>query len=126
MVGLVCTALCLDNRDMQPQPLAYLDGGFLDSDEGRPLRILAEYLEPLRRFKAQNIQDTVVFFGSARIHRPEHAEPTPARPPPPGTEGGGGVGVWGGRARARAPADRMVAPARLAAPSVRGHLRRRP
>jgi uncharacterized protein (TIGR00730 family) len=56
------------------QPLAYLDHEFLDSDEARPLRILAEYLEPLRRFKAQNVQDTVVFFGSARIHSREHAE----------------------------------------------------
>ena len=46
---------------------------FLESEEARPLRILAEYLEPLRRFKAQNIQDTVVFFGSARIHSPEQA-----------------------------------------------------
>ena len=59
---------------MNPQPLAYLDPEFLDSEEARPLRILAEYLEPLRRFKAQNIQDTVVFFGSARIHSREHAE----------------------------------------------------
>ena len=56
------------------QPLAYLDREFLDSDEARPIRILAEYLEPLGRFKAQNIQDTVVFFGSARIHSREHAE----------------------------------------------------
>ena len=56
------------------QPLAYLDHEFLDSEEARPLRILAEYLEPLRRFKAQNIQDTVVFFGSARIHSRERAE----------------------------------------------------
>jgi uncharacterized protein (TIGR00730 family) len=59
---------------MHPQPLAYLDPEFLDSEEARPIRILAEYLEPLRRFKAQNIQDTVVFFGSARIHSREHAE----------------------------------------------------
>ena len=49
------------------QPLAYRDHGFLDSDEARPLRILAEYLKPLARFEAQNIQDTVVFFGSARV-----------------------------------------------------------
>src|ERR671914_137722 len=56
------------------QPLAYLDREFLDSEEARPLRILAEYLEPLRRFRAQNIQDTVVFFGSARVHSREHAE----------------------------------------------------
>jgi uncharacterized protein (TIGR00730 family) len=59
---------------MHEQPLAYLDQAFLDSEEARPLRILAEYLEPLGRFKAQNIQDTVVFFGSARIHSREHAE----------------------------------------------------
>jgi uncharacterized protein (TIGR00730 family) len=58
---------------MHPQPLAYQSPEFLESEEARPLRILAEYLEPLRRFKAQNIQDTVVFFGSARIHSPEQA-----------------------------------------------------
>ncbi len=61
------------------QPLAYLDHEFLESEEARPLRILAEYLEPLRRFKAQNIQDTVVFFGSARIHSREHTEEALAR-----------------------------------------------
>src|SRR5687767_13830661 len=59
---------------MDLQPLAYLDPHFLESEEARPLRILAEYLEPLRRFKAQNIQDTVVFIGSARIHSRENAE----------------------------------------------------
>ena len=59
---------------MHVQPLSYLDPDFLESEEARPLRILAEYLEPLARFKAQNIQDTVVFFGSARIHSRERAE----------------------------------------------------
>jgi uncharacterized protein (TIGR00730 family) len=58
---------------MHSQPLAYRSPEFLESEEARPLRILAEYLEPLRRFKAENIQDTVVFFGSARIHSPERA-----------------------------------------------------
>src|SRR3954463_152887 len=58
---------------MHDQPLAYMDGQFLESDEARPLRILAEYLEPLRRLKAQNIQDTVVFFGSARVHSRQDA-----------------------------------------------------
>ena len=53
---------------MPDQPLAYMDEDFLESDDARPLRILAEYLEPLRRLKEQNIQDTVVFFGSARVH----------------------------------------------------------
>jgi len=56
------------------QPVAYNDSEFLDSDEARPLRILAEYLEPLRRFQAQNVQDTVVFFGSARISSRERAD----------------------------------------------------
>ena len=61
------------------QPLAYHDLEFLESEEGRPIRILAEYLEPMRRFKAQNIQDTVVFFGSARIHSRIVAERALAR-----------------------------------------------
>ena len=48
------------------QPLAYHDLEFLDTTDARPIRILAEYLEPARRFRIHNIQDTVVFFGSAR------------------------------------------------------------
>src|SRR6185437_10497522 len=59
---------------MSQQPLAYLDGEFLESSEGRPIRILSEYLEPLRRFREQKIQDTVVFFGSARVDSRERAE----------------------------------------------------
>ena len=50
------------------QPLAYHDETFLDSTDARPIRILAEYLDPQRRFRQENIQDTVVFFGSARVH----------------------------------------------------------
>ncbi|MEP6592289.1 MAG: lysine decarboxylase, partial [Acidobacteriota bacterium] len=48
-------------------PLAYEDDEFLDSTDARPIRLLAEYLDPLRRFRKHNIQDTVVFFGSARV-----------------------------------------------------------
>jgi uncharacterized protein (TIGR00730 family) len=59
---------------MSHQPLAYLYPEFLESAEARPIRILAEYLEPLRRFKEQKIQDTVVFFGSARVDSRERAE----------------------------------------------------
>src|ERR1700688_1825033 len=59
---------------MAQQPMAYLDEDFLESQEARPLRIIAEYLEPLRRFKEQKIQDTVVFFGSARVDSRERAE----------------------------------------------------
>jgi uncharacterized protein (TIGR00730 family) len=58
---------------MTQQPLAYLNPEFLESAEARPIRILAEYLEPLRRFKEQQIQDTVVFFGSARVDSRERA-----------------------------------------------------
>jgi uncharacterized protein (TIGR00730 family) len=56
------------------QPLAYLYPEFLESNDARPIRILSEYLEPLRRFKEQQIQDTVVFFGSARVDSRERAE----------------------------------------------------
>ena len=59
---------------MSQQPLAYLHPEFLESEEARPIRILAEYLEPLRRFKDEKIQDTVVFFGSARVDSRERAE----------------------------------------------------
>ena len=61
-------------KDMTQQPLAYLNAEFLDSAEARPIRILSEYLEPLRRFKEQKIQDTIVFFGSARVDSRERAE----------------------------------------------------
>jgi len=59
---------------MKSQPLAYHDVDFLDSSEARPVRILSEYLEPLKRFRTANIQDTVVFFGSARTLSREGAE----------------------------------------------------
>jgi uncharacterized protein (TIGR00730 family) len=59
---------------MVQQPVAYLYPEFLQSPEARPIRILSEYLEPLRRFKEQRIQDTVVFFGSSRVDSRERAE----------------------------------------------------
>jgi uncharacterized protein (TIGR00730 family) len=52
---------------MTHYPLAYKNETFLDSDDARPLRILAEYLEPKYRFEEQKVPGTVVFFGSARI-----------------------------------------------------------
>jgi uncharacterized protein (TIGR00730 family) len=48
-------------------PVAYENESFLDSDDARPLRILAEYLEPMRRFRHARVRDTIVFFGSARL-----------------------------------------------------------
>ena len=50
------------------QPLAYRSEEFLDSEDGRPLRILAEYLQPLHVFRHHRLHDTIVFFGSARLH----------------------------------------------------------
>jgi uncharacterized protein (TIGR00730 family) len=47
--------------------LAYRDDAFLDSDAARPLRILAEYLQPLHAFERERVHDTIVFFGSARL-----------------------------------------------------------
>lgn len=47
--------------------LAYKNEEFLESDNGRPLRILAEYLEPLASFRREKVRDTVVFFGSATL-----------------------------------------------------------
>jgi uncharacterized protein (TIGR00730 family) len=49
-------------------PLAYKIEQFMDGWSGRSLRILSEYLEPLDRLGRQKIRDTIVFFGSARIH----------------------------------------------------------
>jgi uncharacterized protein (TIGR00730 family) len=48
-------------------PLAYHDERFLDSEEGRPIRILSEYLQPLEVFRRRRVHDTIVFFGSARL-----------------------------------------------------------
>jgi uncharacterized protein (TIGR00730 family) len=45
---------------------AYKNAEFIDTRDARPLRILAEYLEPEARFKRLHVHDTIVFFGSAR------------------------------------------------------------
>ncbi len=50
------------------RPVAYRNEVFLDSPDARELRILSEYLEPLSHFRDEQVQDTIVFFGSARIH----------------------------------------------------------
>jgi len=52
---------------MERAPKAYRNSKFLNSSDGRTMRILAEYLEPKKRFDEANIKHTVVFFGSARV-----------------------------------------------------------
>ncbi len=58
---------------LEPAPLAYENSRFLNSADGRLIRIVAEYMEPLARFRREKIQDTVVFFGSARFRGREEA-----------------------------------------------------
>jgi uncharacterized protein (TIGR00730 family) len=53
--------------DRLHNPVAYKNEAFLDSDDARPLRILAEYLEPMHAFRRERVCDTIVFFGSARL-----------------------------------------------------------
>src|SRR5688572_10348749 len=64
----------VDLPDLHSAPLAYDNNEFLHSPDGRPMRIISEYLEPLARFRRERIQDTVVFFGSARFHNRSHTE----------------------------------------------------
>jgi hypothetical protein len=54
-------------EDLEQALLAYENPDFINSPDGRMLRIMAEYQEPMARFRRERIQDTVVFFGSARF-----------------------------------------------------------
>ena len=45
---------------------AYKNNDFLNSADARVVRILSEYLEPVKRFREQELKDTIVFFGSSR------------------------------------------------------------
>src|ERR1700685_4663766 len=58
----------MSESDNKRMPLAYENETFVNSPDGRILRILSEYMEPIARFRREQIQDTVVFFGSARFH----------------------------------------------------------
>src|SRR4029077_16269981 len=62
----------MSESKLPPAPLAYENETFVNSPDGRILRILSEYMEPLSRFRREQIQDTVVFFGSARFR--SHAD----------------------------------------------------
>jgi len=62
------------DKQLHRQPKAYQDRRFLESKDARALRILAEYLEPLSRFRRYGVQDTIVFMGSARLLSEEKAK----------------------------------------------------
>jgi len=57
----------MTRRRQTPQQPAYRDALFMESVAARPVRILTEYLDPLVRFRREEVGDTIVMFGSARI-----------------------------------------------------------
>src|SRR5262245_7311251 len=60
-------------KEIEIPPLSFLNTRFLKTPAARPIRILAEYLEPAERLRRANIRDTIVFFGSARALSSEEA-----------------------------------------------------
>jgi uncharacterized protein (TIGR00730 family) len=62
-----------DPKQLERAPLAYENLSFINSPDGRVLRILSEYSEPLSRFRRERIRDTVVFFGSSRFRALDEA-----------------------------------------------------
>jgi uncharacterized protein (TIGR00730 family) len=82
-----------DPEPLEKAPLAYENQEFLSSPDGRVFRMMAEYQEPMARFRRERIQDTVVFFGSARFraldvasHELELLENTGSTTPAPPSE----------------------------------------
>jgi len=73
-LGQDAAPVCAVPAVLERAQLAYENPGFLNSADGRLIRIVAEYLEPLARFRREQIQDTVVFFGSARFRGREEAD----------------------------------------------------
>ncbi len=61
------------NKKSPYPPQAHLNDAFIKSADARPLRIMAEYIEPQQRFDDHDIRDTIVFFGSARTPSREAA-----------------------------------------------------
>lgn len=60
-------------KHLEKAPLAYENSSFINSPDGRVMRILSEYSEPLARFRRERIRDTVVFYGSARFRALDEA-----------------------------------------------------
>lgn len=46
--------------------MMYHNAEFMNSDAGRPLRILSEFIGPSQVFNQEDVKNTIVFFGSAR------------------------------------------------------------
>jgi len=57
------------------QPVkAYKNLNFLNSADGRVIRMISEYQEPRQRFRRNKIKDTIVVFGSARARAADDDE----------------------------------------------------
>ena len=61
-------------RKQTPQQPAYRDALFMESVAARPVRILTEYIDPLVRLRREEVGDTIVMFGSARIVARDRAQ----------------------------------------------------
>jgi uncharacterized protein (TIGR00730 family) len=53
---------------------AYENPAFLNSPEARNIRVLCEMTEPAAHLKRQQVENTIVFFGSARFRSPDVAQ----------------------------------------------------
>lgn len=63
-----------DLEDLSPKPpKAYRNRDYLNSSHARPIRMLCELMEPAARLRAQRVENSIVFFGSARNPDPERA-----------------------------------------------------
>ncbi len=63
----------MEKKRKRPEK-AYKNLEFLNSPDARPIRILAEFIEPNVRLQKFKIHSTVVFFGSARVRPHETAK----------------------------------------------------
>lgn len=63
-----------DTSEQRRSVEAYLNQEFLNSASARALRILSEYLEPKGRFERYQVDDTIVFLGSARAVSRDQAQ----------------------------------------------------
>src|SRR5262249_26719265 len=61
------------SRQRRAPPVAHQNPAFMESVSARPIRILAEYLDPLVRLRREGVGDTIVMFGSARVEPRERA-----------------------------------------------------
>jgi len=60
-------------RHRESPLVAHRNRAFMESAPARPIRILAEYLDPLARLRREGVGDTIVMFGSARVEPRDRA-----------------------------------------------------